>query len=199
MTQGRIIHAALYWSDLAATLVLATGLGAAVALAADEPANVVKYRKHFMDANGANISMIASVVKGEVSLSDQIPAHANALAEQGKLLTANLKQLFPKGTAKGETAEKSAALPAIWEKWSDFEQAAQKFQEESAKFAEVAQGRRHGRDRPAAGRARQAGLRRLPSGLPRKAAVAPHAAPRFGGRDPASGRPPAAPGLTRAR
>ena len=123
---------------LAATLVLATGLGAAVALAADEPPNVVKYRKHFMDANGANISMIASVVKGEVSLSDQIPAHANAMAEQGKLLTANLKQLFPKGTAKGETGEKSAALPAIWEKWSGFEQAAQKFQEESAKFAEVA-------------------------------------------------------------
>ena len=28
----------------------------------------------------------------------------------------------------------------IWEKWSEFEQAAQKFEEESAKFAEVAQG-----------------------------------------------------------
>jgi cytochrome c556 len=124
----------------AAMLALATGLGAAVALAADEPANVVKYRKHFMDANGAHISMIASVVKGEVSLSDEIPAYAKALAEQGKLLTANLKQLFPEGTAKGETSEKSAALPAIWEKWSDFEQAAQKFQEESAKFAEVAEG-----------------------------------------------------------
>jgi cytochrome c556 len=123
----------------AATLVLATGLGAAVALAADEPANVVKYRKMFMDANGANIGMIASVVKGEVGLSDQVPAHAQALAEQGKLLTASLKQLFPEGTAKGETSEKSAALPAIWQKWSDFEQAAQKFQEESAKFAEVAQ------------------------------------------------------------
>jgi len=124
----------------AAALVLASGLGAAVALAADEPANVVKYRKHFMDANGAHIAMIASVIKGEVSLSDQIAANANALAEQGKLLTASLQQLFPEGTAKGETAEKSAALPAIWEKWSGFEQAAQKFQEESAKLAEVAQG-----------------------------------------------------------
>jgi cytochrome c556 len=28
----------------------------------------------------------------------------------------------------------------IWEKWAEFEQAAQKFEEESAKFAEVAQG-----------------------------------------------------------
>jgi cytochrome c556 len=124
----------------AAALVLATGLGAAVALAADEPVNVVKYRKHFMDANGAHIAMIASVIKGEVSLSDQIAPNAQALAEQGKLLTTNLKQLFPEGTAKGETPEKSAALPVIWEKWGDFEQAAQKFQEESAKFAEVAQG-----------------------------------------------------------
>lgn len=124
----------------AAALVFATGLGAAVALAADEPVNLVKYRKHFMDANGAHIAMIASVIKGEVSLTGDVAPNAKALAEQGKLLTANLKQLFPKGTAKGETAEKSAALPVIWEKWGDFEAAAQKFQEESAKLAEVAAG-----------------------------------------------------------
>ena len=40
----------------------------AAAFAADEPANIVKYRKAFMDANGAHITMIAAVVKGEVSL-----------------------------------------------------------------------------------------------------------------------------------
>ena len=123
----------------AATLVLATGLGAAAALAADEPANIVKYRKAFMDANGAHIGMIAEVVKGNVTFTDDVAANARALAEQGKLLNANLKRLFPQNSGKGETAEKSAALPAIWEKWSDFEQAAQKFEEESAKFAEVAQ------------------------------------------------------------
>ena len=124
----------------AATLVLATGLGAAAAFAADEPVNIVKYRKAFMDANGAHITMIAAVVKGDVSFKDNIAANAKALAEQGKLLTADLQRLFPKGSGKGETAEKSAALPVIWEKWSDFEAAAQKFQEESAKFAEVAAG-----------------------------------------------------------
>jgi cytochrome c556 len=84
--------------------------------------------------------MIAAVAKGEVSFTGDIAANAQALAEQGKLLTANLEQLFPEGTAKGETAEKSAALPVIWEKWAEFEQAAQKFEAESAKFAEVAQG-----------------------------------------------------------
>jgi cytochrome c556 len=126
------------WCVAAAAGLLATTMGAA-AFAADEPVNVVKYRKAFMDANGAHITMIAAVVKGEVSFGD-IATNAQALAEQGKLLTANLEQLFPEGTAKGETGEKSAALPAIWEKWSEFEQAAQKFEEESAKFAETAAG-----------------------------------------------------------
>ena len=126
------------WSAVAgAGLLAALGTGA---FAADEPANIVKYRKAFMDANGAHISMIAAVVKGEVSFTGDIAANAQALAEQGKLLTANLEQLFPEGTAKGETGEKSAALPVIWEKWGEFEQAAQRFEEESAKFAEVAQG-----------------------------------------------------------
>ena len=126
------------WCVAAAAGLLATTMGAA-AFAADEPVNVVKYRKSFMGANGAHITMIAAVVKGEVSFGD-IATNAQALAEQGKLLTANLEQLFPEGTAKGETGEKSAALPAIWEKWSEFEQAAQKFEEESAKFAEAAAG-----------------------------------------------------------
>jgi cytochrome c556 len=125
------------WSAAAAAGLLAMG---AAAFAADEPANIVKYRKAFMDANGAHITMIAAVVKGEVSFTGDIAGNAHALAEQGKRLTANLEQLFPEGTAKGETSEKSAALPAIWEKWGEFEQAAQKFEEESAKFAEVAAG-----------------------------------------------------------
>ena len=56
----------------AVALALATGLGATVALAADEPANLVKYRKAFMDANGAHLTMIAAVVKGEVSFTDEV-------------------------------------------------------------------------------------------------------------------------------
>jgi cytochrome c556 len=127
------------WCAAAAAGLLATAIGTA-AFAADEPANIVKYRKAFMDANGAHITMIAAVVKGEVSFTGDVAGHAHALAEQGKLLTANLEQLFPEGTAKGETGEKSAALPAIWEKWGEFEQAAQKFEEESAKLAEAAEG-----------------------------------------------------------
>ena len=120
-------------------LVLTAGFGGATALAADEPASVVKFRKAFMDANGANLAMIAAIVKGEVSFTNQVAAHANALADQGKLLTANLKQLFPEGTSNDAGLD-TAALPVIWEKWSEFEETAQRFAQESAKLAEVAQG-----------------------------------------------------------
>jgi cytochrome c556 len=55
------------------------------------------------------------------------------------MLSANLQQLFPEGTDKAAGLE-TASLPAIWEKWGDFEQVAMRFQEETAKLAEVAQG-----------------------------------------------------------
>ena len=54
---------------VAAAGLLASTLGA-TAFAADEPANVVKYRKAFMDVNGAHITLIAAVGKGEVSFGD---------------------------------------------------------------------------------------------------------------------------------
>lgn len=126
--------------SVAAVALAAMALGGAVAWGADEPANVVKYRQNFMKANSAHLGMIAAIVKGEVSMTDELVPHAQALAEQGKLATANLQQLFPEGTGKGAAGVETAALPTIWEQWSEFEQAAQTFEQESAKFAEVAQG-----------------------------------------------------------
>jgi cytochrome c556 len=122
------------------TVFAALALDGAVAWAADEPANIVKYRQNFMKANSAHLGMIAAIVKGEVSLTDEIAPHAEALAEQGKLASANLQQLFPEGTGKGAAGIETHALPVIWEQWDEFEQAAQNFEEESAKLAEVAAG-----------------------------------------------------------
>ncbi len=124
----------------AAGLALAAGLAAAAAFAApafaaDEPANIIKYRQAFMKANGAHITMIAAVVKGEVSWNDELVGHAHAMHEQSK----HLLRLFPEGTGKDDTEVKSTALPAIWEKWSEFEQAAQAFEAESGKLVEVAE------------------------------------------------------------
>ena len=121
------------------TLALMT-LGGTLAFAADEPANLVKYRQTFMKGNSAHLGMIAAVVKGEVSLTDELAPNAAALAKMGEMLAANLQQLFPEGTAMGaDIGVKTAALPKIWENWGQFEQVAMRFQEETAKLAEVAQ------------------------------------------------------------
>jgi cytochrome c556 len=122
-----------------ATALVIMATGSTVAFAADEPANVAKYRQNFMKANSAHLGMIASVLKGEVSLGDEIAPNAAALAQMGEMMAANLEQLFPEGSGPGAGVE-TRALPAIWEKWGEFEQLATRFQEETAKLAEVAQG-----------------------------------------------------------
>ena len=134
---GRMSIAAV---ALGAVVLGAVALGPGVAWGADEPANVVKYRQNFMKANSAHLGMIAAIVKGEVSMTDELVPHAQALAQQGQLATANLQQLFPEGTGKGGAGVETHALPVIWDKWGEFEQAAQRFQDQTAKFAEVAQG-----------------------------------------------------------
>lgn len=121
----------------AALVVMAAG--SMSVFAADEPANVTKYRQTFMKANSAHIGMIASIAKGEVSLTDEVAPNAAALAQMGEMMSANLQQLFPEGTDKAAGLE-TAALPAIWEDWGKFEQVAVRFQEETAKLAEIAQG-----------------------------------------------------------
>jgi cytochrome c556 len=129
------------WRNLAAgtALVLMTA-GSTSAFAADEPANLVKYRQTFMKGNSAHLGMISAVVKGEVSLTDELAPNAAALAEMGEMLAANLQQLFPEGTAMGaDIGAETRALPVIWEKWGEFEQVAMRFQEETAKLAEVAE------------------------------------------------------------
>jgi cytochrome c556 len=123
-----------------AAALVAMAAGSTLAFAADEPANLVKYRQTFMKGNSAHLGMIAAVVKGEVSLTDELAPNAAALAEMGEMLSTNLQQLFPEGTARGaDIGVETRALPAIWEKWSEFEQVAMRFQEETAKLAEVAQ------------------------------------------------------------
>jgi cytochrome c556 len=124
--------------NLAVGTALVLLAASTAAFAADEPPNMVKYRQNFMKANSAHLGMIAAVVKGEVSLTDEVEENAEALAELGEMLNANLQQLFPEGTAKGSGVE-TRALPAIWEKWGDFEQVAMRFQQETAKLAEIAE------------------------------------------------------------
>lgn len=117
----------------AGALVLSGAFGSAVALAADEPVNVIKYRKAIMSANGGHMGALAGMAKGEVTFTDEAAFHAEALNQ----LSQNLERLFPEGTGKDQTEEESDALLVIWEKPDEFRQAIQKLQEESAKLAEL--------------------------------------------------------------
>jgi cytochrome c556 len=111
---------------------LAIALGGAGLNAADEPANVIKYRQSTMKAIGGHMGAIAGVVKGEVSFSDELFGHAHAINEMSK----NLPRLFPEGS--GPEAGETRALMVIWEKPSDFQAAVKRLQDESAKLMQVA-------------------------------------------------------------
>jgi cytochrome c556 len=116
------------------TVLLALALGSAAVEAADEPANIIKYRQSIMKAIGGHMGAVAGVAKGEVTFTDEVAGHAHAINEMGK----NLLRLFPKDS--GPEAGETRALPVIWEKWSDFEAAVDSLKSESAKLAEVAKG-----------------------------------------------------------
>ena len=80
--------------------------------AADEPENVIKYRRNVMKAIGANIANIAMVVKGEVTYSGNVAFNARSIHDGLGLI----ESLFPEGTGTGETN----ALAKIWEDNADF-------------------------------------------------------------------------------
>jgi cytochrome c556 len=119
----------------AGAVFVAVAAGNAVGFAADEPVNIIKYRKAIMGANAGHISALAAMAKNEVSWTDTAELHARAINEMSQ----HLDRLFPEGTGKGDTEEKSRALPAIWENPDEFQQQIETLQEESAKMIEVAQ------------------------------------------------------------
>jgi cytochrome c556 len=104
-------------AGIGATLA-ATGLIAPYAAAQEDPA----------------MGAIAMVAKGEVTFTDEVAGHARAI----NLLSQNLARYFPPGS--GKEAGETAALPVIWEKWTEFEVAIKTLGTESAKLAEVAEG-----------------------------------------------------------
>ncbi len=85
-------------------------------IAADESANVIKYRKKVMEATAHHITNIFSVLKGETSYSGHIAANARAISDSAAMMT----DIFPQGSGEGNTR----ALPSIWQAWPKFEAAA---------------------------------------------------------------------------
>ena len=85
-------------------------------VAADEPANVIKYRKVLMNASAHHITNIFSVLKGDTSYSGHIAANAHAISDSAAMMI----DVFPEGSGEGNTR----ALPSIWQDWPKFEAAA---------------------------------------------------------------------------
>jgi cytochrome c556 len=118
-----------------------TALGGAVALAvtlmapatlttAATPAEVIAQRKALMELQGATaIGMVMAMKAGDTA---RLAKLAEPLAGSAKVLPS----FFDKGT--GPEAGKTAALPAIWEKWDEFKAAAAKLETESTKLADAA-------------------------------------------------------------
>ena len=117
-------------SIMGLVLAAAIALAAGAAGAADDPANVIKYRRIVMGAISNHISAIAGIVKGKVSYTSHIAAHARAMHEMSTLLL----DIFPEGSGVGKTRAK----PEIWTQRAKFEDAIAAFREASGKLADIA-------------------------------------------------------------
>ena len=102
-----------YLVTILATILAIISLS--TAYAADEPENIIKFRQAVMKGNGAHITNIAAVVKGQVTITANLVADAQAIADGLE----NFGKLFPPGTEGGKTN----ALAKIWDDRAGFDKA----------------------------------------------------------------------------
>lgn len=126
ITKRRLRHAIL---RSLATLVALAGIDAVEA--ADEPANVIKYRQTIMQSHGAHLRPIVMVIKGEVSYTGHIAAHARA----AHAVSLMLDDVFPDGTDVGDTR----ARPEIWQDKAQFAAAVKALQTATGELVSVAE------------------------------------------------------------
>tara|TARA_B100000446_G_C10434623_1_gene299507 strand:- start:180 stop:641 length:462 start_codon:yes stop_codon:yes gene_type:complete len=102
-----------YLVTILATILAIISLS--TAYAADEPENIIKFRQTVMKGNGAHITNIAAVVKGQVTITANLVADAQAIFDGLE----NFGKLFPPGTEGGKTN----ALAKIWDDRAGFDKA----------------------------------------------------------------------------
>ena len=132
-----------------AAALVAAGLVAGAAGAADEPANIIKYRQSVMKSVGANITSLAMVAKGEISTLANVAANAQAI--RAGLAAADT--LFPDGT--GSEAGKTRSLPTVWERADEFAAAMGEIRRRRRRYDRRGELGRFGPDPDGARRARQ--------------------------------------------
>ncbi len=99
--------------------------------AADDPANVIKYRQTIMQSHGTHLAPIVMVVNGEVSFTGHVVAHARA----AHAVSLMLDDVFPEGTDTGDTR----ATPAIWQKPAEFDAAVKALQAATGELVRLAE------------------------------------------------------------
>lgn len=88
----------------------------------------VDYRHSAMKAIGGHMQAIAKIVRREVSHSEHLVLHANAMADMASITP----DLFPEGSHGSET------LPAIWEQPEDFAERLDAFRSAAETFKQAA-------------------------------------------------------------
>ena len=92
---------------------------------------IIKYRQNVMKSTAGHMGAIVDILKNGLPLEAHVADHARSMLQNSKMTLS----MFPTGSGKGRTKSKQA----IWENWSEFESAANNFERESAKLAEVAE------------------------------------------------------------
>ena len=92
---------------------------------------IIKYRQNVMKSTAGHMGAIVDILKNRLPLEAHIVDHARSMLQISRMILS----MFPEGSGKGRTKSKQA----IWEKWSEFESAANNFERESAKLFEVAE------------------------------------------------------------
>ena len=105
-------------------VALAALAGAQSAMKSGDP---VADRQRLMKLVGANWADIQA--KGKAANPDAVAVNAETLA----VMATHIPSLFPPGTA----TDKSNAKPEIWDKWADFQAAAQNLESMAAKLRDA--------------------------------------------------------------
>ncbi|MGH8123074.1 MAG: c-type cytochrome [Rudaea sp.] len=120
----------------------ATGVCVAAAAFAHSAADdAIDYRMGLMTVVGWNFGTLGAMLKGKIPFdAAEFSKHAARIA----FLSDQLVEGFPKGSDKGED---TAAKPAIWETFDDFQSKAKDFNREALALADIAKSNDQAKDK----------------------------------------------------
>jgi cytochrome c556 len=115
---------------VATTFAVALGALALDAAAQAKPEVLVKQRQAAMTLQGKYFGPLVGMAQGKAPYSAETVQRNAAYLE-------TLSKMPWDGFQESTKGEKSAALPAVWEKQGEFKQAAERLESEAAKLAQV--------------------------------------------------------------